>query len=222
MKKIASAPYLWIALAALFVWVGFSLFTGTKVERIDTSQGLQLLKGKTVEQALVVDGDQRVQLTLTEPFKVGDKDFGKTVEFLYVQPQGEDVIDAVVAANPPKGYNSDIATVSFFTSMISVLVPFLIIGVLFFFLMSRMQGGGSRVMGFGKSKAKLVGKEDEDAFGADLVDLARRVAREESGAYVAKLEGTIAERRPEYREYQRRTNAFFPWPSRRVRPRGGP
>ena len=81
MKKIASAPYLWIAVAALFVWVGFSLFTGTKVERIDTSQGLQLLKGKTVEQALVVDGDQRVQLTLTEPFKVGDKDFGKTVEF---------------------------------------------------------------------------------------------------------------------------------------------
>ncbi|WP_304271067.1 ATP-dependent zinc metalloprotease FtsH [Brevundimonas naejangsanensis] len=156
MKKIASAPYLWIALAALFVWVGFSLFTGTKVERIDTSQGLQLLKGKTVEQALVVDGDQRVQLTLTEPFKVGDKDFGKTVEFLYVQPQGEDVIDAVVAADPPKGYNSDIATVSFFTSMISVLVPFLIIGVLFFFLMSRMQGGGSRVMGFGKSKAKLL------------------------------------------------------------------
>ena len=44
-----------------------------------------------------------------------------------------------------------------------------------------------------QDKAKLVGKEDEDAFGADLVDLARRVAREESGAYVAKLEGTIAE-----------------------------
>ncbi len=43
-----------------------------------------------------------------------------------------------------------------------------------------------------QDKAKLVGKEDEDAFGADLVDLARRVAREESGAYVAKLEGTIA------------------------------
>jgi steroid 5-alpha reductase family enzyme len=39
---------------------------------------------------------------------------------------------------------------------------------------------------------------------------------------VGPLEGTIAERRPEYREYQRRTNAFFPWPSRRVRPRGGP
>lgn len=44
-----------------------------------------------------------------------------------------------------------------------------------------------------QDKAKLVGKEDEDAFGADLVDLARRVAREESGAYVSKLESTIAE-----------------------------
>ena len=35
----------------------------------------------------------------------------------------------------------------------------LLLGVLFWFLLSRMQGGGSKVMQFGKSKAKLVNKD---------------------------------------------------------------
>lgn len=39
----------------------------------------------------------------------------------------------------------------------------------------------------------LVGKEDEESFGADLIDLARRVAQEQSGAYIAKLEQKIAD-----------------------------
>jgi cell division protease FtsH len=41
--------------------------------------------------------------------------------------------------------------VTFFTS----IIPFIIIFILFFFLLNQAQGGGSRVMNFGKSKAKL-------------------------------------------------------------------
>ena len=37
----------------------------------------------------------------------------------------------------------------------SRLIPFIIIFILFFFLLNQAQGGGSRVMNFGKSKAKL-------------------------------------------------------------------
>ena len=52
--------------------------------------------------------------------------------------------------------------------MLSLLIPFLIIGVIFWFLLSRMQGGGSRVMGFGKSKAKLVTKDTPQVTFADV------------------------------------------------------
>lgn len=38
----------------------------------------------------------------------------------------------------------------------------------------------------------LVKKEDEEAFGADLIDLARRISKEESGAYIEALEGKLA------------------------------
>ncbi|MFD2681327.1 ATP-dependent zinc metalloprotease FtsH [Bacillus seohaeanensis] len=58
--------------------------------------------------------------------------------------------------------------VSFFTT----IIPFVIIFILFFFLLNQAQGGGSRVMNFGKSKAKLYNEEKKkvrfkDVAGAD-------------------------------------------------------
>ena len=47
----------------------------------------------------------------------------------------------------------------FFSSLLGTLIPFIIIGVLFFFLLNSVQGGGSRVMQFGKSKAKIANKD---------------------------------------------------------------
>ncbi|WP_025028149.1 ATP-dependent zinc metalloprotease FtsH [Caldalkalibacillus mannanilyticus] len=57
---------------------------------------------------------------------------------------------------------------TFFTT----LIPFLLIFILFFFLMSQAQGGGNKVMNFGKSKAKLYSEEKKkvtfkDVAGAD-------------------------------------------------------
>ncbi|MFS1516797.1 ATP-dependent zinc metalloprotease FtsH [Bacillus sp. SCS-151] len=49
--------------------------------------------------------------------------------------------------------------VTFFTS----IIPFVIIIILFFFLLNQAQGGGSRVMNFGKSKAKLYNEEKKKA-----------------------------------------------------------
>src|SRR3954447_6465740 len=58
--------------------------------------------------------------------------------------------------------------VTFFTS----IIPFVIIFILFFFLMNQAQGGGGRVMNFGKSKAKLYNEDKKkvrfkDVAGAD-------------------------------------------------------
>ncbi|MCY8558658.1 ATP-dependent zinc metalloprotease FtsH [Bacillus haynesii] len=57
---------------------------------------------------------------------------------------------------------------TFFTT----IIPFVIIFILFFFLLNQAQGGGSRVMNFGKSKAKLYTEEKKrvkfkDVAGAD-------------------------------------------------------
>ncbi|MCL3861450.1 ATP-dependent zinc metalloprotease FtsH [Actinotalea sp. K2] len=155
LKRLTRGPALWIVLAVMILWVGASSFMGETIERIDTSDGLALLEGGTVEQAKIVDGEQRVDLTLTEDFE----DKGTNVQFFYVEPQGERVVEAIAAADPEGGYNSEVPRTSWLVSMLTLLLPFIIIIGLFWFLMSRMQGGGSRVMQFGKSKAKLVSKE---------------------------------------------------------------
>ena len=56
-------------------------------------------------------------------------------------------------------YKSNIEKQSIWLSLLFNFLPILIIVGLFFFLMQQMQGGGNRLMSFGKSKAKLVTKD---------------------------------------------------------------
>ncbi|PJI93940.1 ATP-dependent zinc metalloprotease FtsH [Luteimicrobium subarcticum] len=159
MKRILTGPVIWVVVALLVFLAALNVLSRSKVERIDTSVGIELLDQGKAEKALIVDGDQRVQLDLKDDYEQDGKNLGKSVQFYYVQPQGEQVVQAVEGANLAKGYDSQIAQASIWSSLLSLIIPFLIIGVIFWFLLSRMQGGGSRVMGFGKSRAKLITKD---------------------------------------------------------------
>ncbi|GAB6938249.1 ATP-dependent zinc metalloprotease FtsH [Isoptericola variabilis] len=174
IKKILSGPIIWIVVGLLLVSLAFSAFNTERVSRIETSQGLELLAGDTVDHALVVDGEQRVELDLSEKYVTGagtesEQDHGTKVEFFYVAPQGDTVATAVEKADLPKGFDSEVPQPSFWSSMLGFLIPFLIIGVVFWFILSRMQGGGRNgVMGFGKSKAKLISKDMPQVTFADV------------------------------------------------------
>jgi len=172
-KKIFSGPLVWIALGLVLVALAFSAFTGERIERVETSEGLELLAGDTVDHALVIDGDQRVELELSEPYVTDEgtddeQDHGEKVDFYWVQAQGEDVVSAVEGADLPEGYDTYLPQPSFLGSMFSFLIPFLIILLVFWFVLSRMQGGGNRMMGFGKSKAKVVNKDMPQVTFADV------------------------------------------------------
>ena len=169
LKRLARGPVIWVVIALLLIVFAFSALRVPTVQRIDTSDGLSLLKGTTVEQVRIVDTAQRVDMTLTEDFKKNDHDFGKQVQFFYVAPQGTTVVDAVQSATLPKGYTSDGPAVSsWWSSLLSLVLPFVLILGAFWFLMSNMQGGGNRVMSFGKSRAKLVNKESPQVTFADV------------------------------------------------------
>ena len=57
---------------------------------------------------------------------------------------------------------------SWWSSLLGLVLPFVIILGIFWFLMSNMQGGGSRVISFGKSKAELVNKESPQVTFSDV------------------------------------------------------
>lgn len=169
LKRLARGPVVWVVIALLLIVFAFSALRVPTVQRIDTSDGLALLKGGTVDQVRIVDTAQRVDMTLTQDFNKNNHDFGKQVQFFYVAPQGPTVVDAVQSANLPKGYTSDGPAVSsWWSSLLSLVLPFVLILGAFWFLMSNMQGGGNRVMSFGKSRAKLVSKESPQVTFADV------------------------------------------------------
>ncbi|GAB3122161.1 ATP-dependent zinc metalloprotease FtsH [Glaciibacter psychrotolerans] len=168
VKKLLRGPFLYIVLAIIAVWVGSSLLTMSGFKEISTQQGLEFLKDGKVAEATITDTDQRVDLTLTK----ASGDLGTEVQFYYIAPRGAEVVAAVNAANPKDGYNDVVPQGNWFLSLLGILLPVLLIGVFFWLMLSGMQGGGNKVMQFGKSKAKLVSKETPqvtfgDVAGAD-------------------------------------------------------
>ncbi len=172
IKKILSGPIVWIVAGLLILALAWGALMTPRTARIETFQGLELLRDGTVEHATVIDGEQRVELRLSEDFVTGtgdeEQNLGRDVEFYYVEPQGDVVAEAITRADPPDGFDSEVPQPSFWGSLMSLLIPFLIIGLVFWFLMSRMQGGGNRVMGFGKSRAKLISKDMPQVTFADV------------------------------------------------------
>src|SRR5690606_2907994 len=148
VKRILRGPLLWILLGGLALFVGFQLLNQTGFREITTQEGLKLLDGNTVEAVKIVDGEQRVDLTLSEPYEVDDVPIGTQVQFYYVAPRGAEVVEAITASNAD--FDDEVPQTNWFTSLLGILLPFLLIGVIFWFLFTSMQGGGNRVMQFGK------------------------------------------------------------------------
>jgi cell division protease FtsH len=161
-KRILRGPIVWIVLAVVAIGFAFSLLSGSGFKEVTTKQGLELLKDGKVSSAKIVDAEQRVDLVLTSAGTQGTQ-----VQFYYSAPRGSEIVKAVTDANP-KTFDDQVDKGNWLTSLAGILIPFLLIGVVFWFLLSNMQGGGSKVMQFGKSKAKLVSKESPKVTFADV------------------------------------------------------
>ncbi len=164
VKKLLRGPILYILLAVVAVWVGSTLITMSGFREISTQQGLEFLEDGKVAEATIVDIEQRVDLTLTSK----DDEFGEQVQFYYVEPRGAEVIEAVTQASPKDGFTDQVPQPNWFLSTLGFLLPLLLIGAFFWLMLSGMQGGGNKVMQFGKSKAKLVSKETPQVTFADV------------------------------------------------------
>ncbi|MDX2377837.1 ATP-dependent zinc metalloprotease FtsH [Microbacterium sp. LRZ72] len=163
-KKITRNPLIYVLLIGVFLIVGFTLISSLGgAKQITTQEGLTLLGGETVTEVVNTDGDQRVDLTLSEPYEDATE-----VQFYYVSARAAEVVEAIDAADPEDGFNDVVPQPSWFDGFLSLMIPLLLLGLLFWFLLSSAQGGGSKVMQFGKSKAKLVSKETPTVTFADV------------------------------------------------------
>ena len=163
-KKIFSGPFIWIFAAVLVLFIGASMIGGSGFKQVDTQVGLSFIEQGKAETVKVLGDDQRVDVTLVNT----DPKYGKQIQFFYVAPRGSQVVETIAAANISKGYNDDVQSTPWALALLGSLLPFIIIGAIFWFLMSNMGGGNSKVMNFGKSRAKLINKEQSKVTFADV------------------------------------------------------
>ncbi|MDT0169119.1 ATP-dependent zinc metalloprotease FtsH [Pseudarthrobacter sp. BRE9] len=167
-KNFFKGPGIWIVVVVGLLLVAFATLAPGGAARIDTDKGLELLSGNKVEQARIFDGENRVDLTLKDNLQVNGQDKGKSVQFFFVDARAQDVVKAVTDAKPAQGFTDQPIESNWFSGLLSLLIPVILLGALFWFLMTRMQGGGSKIMQFGKSKAKMVSKDMPQVTFADV------------------------------------------------------
>jgi cell division protease FtsH len=169
IKRLFRGPIIWVVVAVGLVLLGSSLlsdFSGPK--EITTGQAVTDINSNNITQATVVGRDQRLELTLKD---------GSQVTASFIDGQGVQLTDLLqskvdAGALPADKYDVDIPKDSILVTLFVSLLPILLIVGLLFFFMSQMQGGGSRIMNFGKSKAKPLSKDMpkttfDDVAGAD-------------------------------------------------------
>ena len=151
-RRLMRGPLFWIIVAIVAVSVfGQISGAGNRYETIKTSQALDAIAKSDVESAVLVDNAQKIRLEL----KSGKLINGSAkVEASYIARQEPTLVDALTGNPPSKGWSVEVAKQSLLVSFLFSFFPFLLIGLLFFFLMSQAQGG-NKVFSFGKSRAKL-------------------------------------------------------------------
>lgn len=151
-QKLFRGPLFWIIIAIIGVTIfGQISSASNRYTEIKTSQAIAAISQSEVESAVLIDKSQRIRLILID----GKTIKGATkVEASYIARQEPTLVDELTANPPIKGWTVDVPKTSVLTTILFSFGPILIIGLLFFLLMSQAQGG-NRVFSFGKSRAKL-------------------------------------------------------------------
>ncbi|MBR7743342.1 ATP-dependent zinc metalloprotease FtsH [Phycicoccus sp. BSK3Z-2] len=191
-KRLFRAPIFWVLTALVLVLLVFTVGNNDGYTTIRTSQAEQLIADGAVEQAEMTT-DNVITLDLRDDQSFSDEDANISdatqVRAEYVDARADRLVEAL-DENLPDGYNDRREGDSAFWTIFISFFPVLLLVGLFWFLMTQAQGGGSRVMQFGKSKAKLASKDMpkvtfSDVAGADeateelheIVDFLREPAK---------------------------------------------
>ncbi len=154
-KRLLRNPFTWILVAILVYFLFSFLLDDTRgYTPVPTSTALAQINGGNVREALIEDKEQRLRLTVNRPVD------GKT-ELITQYPlqAGEAIFVALRDAGGSPKFNTAVRQESFLVTMLIYLVPLGLVLLILFWMMNNAQGGGNRVMSFGKSKAKQLNKD---------------------------------------------------------------
>ena len=160
LKRYFRGPFVAVLVMLLLFFIVFTYANrGTSYTQKDTSYVVQQIEDGNVKSAILTDKNQTIQIVTKS---------GAHYQANWVGNQGQQLATELQKNAPPEGYNVVVPSGNSVLGLIIGLLPYVLIILFFFFLLNQMQGGGSRVMNFGKSKAKLITKDTPKTTFADV------------------------------------------------------
>ena len=171
-KRLARGPIAWlVAIIVAVVVLSQVVSKPSSYKSVDLTQIESEISSHQVESVTLRDKEQRVEVKLRADIKTD-----KTKQSAeYPDQYGQTLVALVNDSNDDRASGTTATTLKTSISKSSTLLtilfnllPILLLIAIFIFFMNQMQGGGSRVMQFGKSKAKLVSKDTPKTTFADV------------------------------------------------------
>jgi cell division protease FtsH len=148
-RRIARVPTIWIVGGMLLVLGVLSLVSSPETgKKLKLTEFIAAIEAGEVRDAEILEGDQQVRGTLDDGTDYVVTYPAELVDEITTQLQEADV---PTTASPQKPNE--------FLGLIYYVLPVLLLAGLFLWMMNRAQGGGGRVMQFGRSRHKQVTKD---------------------------------------------------------------
>ncbi|NDA80491.1 MAG: ATP-dependent zinc metalloprotease FtsH [Actinobacteria bacterium] len=148
------------------VFWGYSQISnsGRSFKEVETQTIIGAITAQQVDSALLLAQDQQIRIVLKSGIKIEDS---KQLQASYLSNQETELVKILSENPPPNKWDVKVTRQSLLVSLLFTIVPFILIAFIFFYLISRAQGGG-RAFQFGRSRAKLNAKDKPQTKFADV------------------------------------------------------
>ncbi len=163
---------LYLVLLAVLVWFVMVQMGGSTQGPVElpTSEFVTAVQADRVADATYVVRENSLAGRYWET--VADKEHKKKAVAFTSTYVGSDSLAELMARHPETTYKVDASGPPVWISIVSSVLPILLLVVVMFFFLNQMQGGNSKIMSFGKAKAKRMTRDSpritfKDVAGAD-------------------------------------------------------
>lgn len=167
VKRVIRSPFFWLGLVviAVVLVLGFSRDESKPIPtKLTLSTFETALRDGNVKSAVIDDGRGQIQGKFQD-----DKEFTLS----YPRDYGSEITRELL--NTVGDVKTERKQTSWVTSLLVTFVPFILIFAIFLYFLNSMGGGGSKIMQFGKSKAKAMDKDRPQVLFSDVAGAAEAV-----------------------------------------------
>ena len=165
--RLFRGPFLWFLVLIIALMVTFNQFQRAAAPtELTFDEFVAAVNEGDIQSVKILDRSNVLEGERSNPDGDGTVEYRVEFSDTVQDDRVASLVDQVIANGGENTTDSE--QTGALLNLLFSLLPFVLIFGLFFFLMQSMQGGGGRVMQFGKSKAKLVSKDAPKVTFADV------------------------------------------------------